>query len=478
MMPMFQNNTCSPFTPQDEHCALGNLVTYSVNASNYQHVQAAVKFARDHHLRLAIKNTGHDFLGRSTAKGGLGIWTHHLNAVEVIEHTSAGYTGPAMKMGAGTQAALAYTTAYKYGYRTSGGTCPTVGLAGGFTQGGGHGALSSEKGLAADNVLEWEVVTAEAELVTASPSKNSDLFWAISGGGGGTFGVVVSMTTKLWPEKPVAGAILSWNMTTIDAFWESYVFLQSGLTTLVDSGSVAIIGVTNSTISAQITAPSVNDETLESQLDYITTYLNDSSTPYTLSVKQFPTYFEHFTAFYGPLPNGIWPTSHLIGSRLFPRSFFASQSNLSTFVELSQEITKNNEWTISAVTLNANLSVAGIEAGYNAVHPSWRESLVHFTVYSSWDYSLPMDTLYERSERLTNHISPALEALTPGSGTYANEANWNQTGWQHAFFGDNWARLSDVKRTWDPDMVFYSRVSVGAEQWFEDAVSGRLCKLS
>ena len=80
-----------------------------------------------------------------------------------------------------------------------GGTCPTVGIAGGYTQGGGHSALSSLYGLSADNVLEWEVVTANGTQLTATSSSNQDLYWALSGGGGCTYGVVMSMTTKLYP---------------------------------------------------------------------------------------------------------------------------------------------------------------------------------------------------------------------------------------------------------------------------------------
>jgi hypothetical protein len=137
----------------------------------------------------------YSFIGKSTGKGGLGLWTHFLNSTEVIQnYTSPAYSGPAIRLGAGVQAYQAYEAAYAAGYRVTGGTCPTVGLAGGYTQGGGHGALSSSYGLGADNVLEWEVVTPKGELIVTSPQNHSDLHWALSGGGGGTFGVVVSMT--------------------------------------------------------------------------------------------------------------------------------------------------------------------------------------------------------------------------------------------------------------------------------------------
>ena len=87
--------------------------------------------------------------------------------------------------------------------------CPSVGLAGGFTQADGHSTLSSQYGLGADWVFEWKVVTATADHVIATRSKNADLYWALSGGGPGTCGVVISMTVRAHQDGAVGGASLS-----------------------------------------------------------------------------------------------------------------------------------------------------------------------------------------------------------------------------------------------------------------------------
>ena len=94
------------------------------------------------------------------------------------------------------------------------GTCPTVGIAGGYTSGGGHGVFTSRYGMAADNVLEWEVVTAAGQHLVATPTDPStrDLYWALSGGGAGTFAVVISMTTRVYPDGPMAGAGFGFNV--------------------------------------------------------------------------------------------------------------------------------------------------------------------------------------------------------------------------------------------------------------------------
>lgn len=88
------------------------------------------------------------------------------------------------------QAIEAYAFASAHNLAIVGGECPTVGLAGGYTQGGGHSSPSSKYGLAADRTLEWEVIDGRGNFLTATPTHNADLYWALSRSGGGTYGVV------------------------------------------------------------------------------------------------------------------------------------------------------------------------------------------------------------------------------------------------------------------------------------------------
>ena len=103
-----------------------------------------------------------------------------------------------------------YTAADARGLRVVGGACATVGLAGSFLQGGGHSTLSSTYGLGADQILQWEVVNANGTHLVASPSENEDLYWALSGGGGGTYGVVVCVTVKAFKDGTIGGAFLTY----------------------------------------------------------------------------------------------------------------------------------------------------------------------------------------------------------------------------------------------------------------------------
>ena len=190
MAPFFANRSCDPFSGEDAECVVGTYVNYAVNVSESRDVSKTVRFAQDHNIRLVIRNTGHDYNGKSTGAGSIGIWTHHLKDIKIVNYSSPSYDGKAIKVGAGVQGFEAYDVANASGLVVVGGECPTVGLAGGYTQGGGHSALASKYGLAADQTLEFEVVDGTGTFLRANRLENSDMFWALSGGGGGTYGVV------------------------------------------------------------------------------------------------------------------------------------------------------------------------------------------------------------------------------------------------------------------------------------------------
>jgi hypothetical protein len=132
-----------------------------------------------------LRNTGHDFLGRNTGAGSLSVWTHYLKGFELLQEYSQGqYTGMAARVGAGLETWEAHNYMARYGITLVVPLTDTVGPYGGFTAGGGHSTFSSYFGLGSDQVLSIEVVTAGGKFVTADPAQNSDLFWAMRGGGG------------------------------------------------------------------------------------------------------------------------------------------------------------------------------------------------------------------------------------------------------------------------------------------------------
>ncbi|TGO91654.1 hypothetical protein BPOR_0022g00390 [Botrytis porri] len=93
------------------------------------------------------------------------------------------------------------------------------GSAGGFTQSGGHGPLMGAYGVSDDQALEWEVVTATGQHLIVSPTHHADLYWALSGGEGGNFAVVLSMKIRVYNNGPVAGVAFSFKNDISTAYW-------------------------------------------------------------------------------------------------------------------------------------------------------------------------------------------------------------------------------------------------------------------
>ncbi|MEO7223903.1 MAG: FAD-binding oxidoreductase, partial [Devosia sp.] len=168
--------------------------------ANPADVQAAIRFARDNDLEIAIRGGGHSVAGNALVDGGLVIDLRHMHEVTVDPVARVATVGGGALMthlDRGTQ---------PYGLATTGGRVSTTG-AGGFTLGGGGGWLDRKFGLACDNLVSTEVVLANGEIVTASATEHPDLFWGLHGGGG-NFGVVTSMQLKLYPLTNVFGGVL------------------------------------------------------------------------------------------------------------------------------------------------------------------------------------------------------------------------------------------------------------------------------
>jgi FAD/FMN-containing dehydrogenase len=189
---------------------------YAVLAQSSADVAAAVNFAREHRVRLVVKGGGHSYVGGSNAPDSLLIWTRpNLRAAELhdrfVPRGAAGLVEPetAVSVGAGAIWMDVYdavtTTAGRY---VQGGGCTTVGVAG-LVQGGGFGSFSKGFGTAAANLLEAEVVTADGAVRIANAVRNPDLFWALKGGGGGTFGVVTRLTLRTHALPAFFGAVLA-----------------------------------------------------------------------------------------------------------------------------------------------------------------------------------------------------------------------------------------------------------------------------
>jgi FAD/FMN-containing dehydrogenase len=163
-----QNQQCYIESPQSVPCGQGRVSLYSAEVETAEHIQAAVNFAVKYNVKIAIKNSGHDFLGRSSAPYSLQISTYKMKNITVVNtfvpSVPSGITAPsgvrAVTLAAGVQEHDLYTYLATQGVMVVGGSANTVGIAGGYIQGGGHSIMGWIAGMASDNALEFTVVTA------------------------------------------------------------------------------------------------------------------------------------------------------------------------------------------------------------------------------------------------------------------------------------------------------------------------------
>ncbi|KAL3438484.1 hypothetical protein BDV09DRAFT_192012 [Aspergillus tetrazonus] len=387
------------------------------NEAQARNISKAIQFTTKYNIRTVIRNTGHDYNGKSTGAGALGIWTHHLKDIEIKDWKDSHYKGKAIKLGAGVQGHEAYEAADAQGLEVVGGECPTVGIAGGYTQGGGHSALASVHGLAADQVLQWEVIDGKGRFITATrDNEYSELFWALSGGGGGTYGVVWSMTSKAHPGTPVSGLNLTFTNAGIsqDTFYDAVGLYHATLPFLVDAGTMSIWYFTNTSFSlTPLTGPNIPVAKLKQLLQPFTDGLTDLGITYNLYAEQFPSYLAQFNGMQAAIEVGIAQ----YGGWLIPRSVVIE--NNAALTDGYRHITESGA-TFIGVGLNVSKAVSG------DVHNAMTEDYI-----------------------------PTLMALAPDSGAYMNEGDFRQPNWKEAFYGSNYNALRKVKAKYDPNDVFY-----------------------
>ncbi|KAL8279276.1 hypothetical protein RQP46_008313 [Phenoliferia psychrophenolica] len=439
--------------PQTGVCQQGRIPPFSITINTPQDAVRAVQFATAHKIKMVIKNTGHEYMGRSTGPDSLQIWTHQLkaltyNATFQPENCSAVAPSTAITMGAGVLAEDAYHFATKNNRTITLGAYGSVGVGGGFAMGGGHGPLGPKYGLAVDNLLQFKLVTAAGDFITANACHNKDLFSALRGGGGGSFGVVTEVTYLVHPPSefqvaqinvqpripaslltvtglPTAGLLTadavitdfltrlaSYSVGWADKGWAGYLFITAGNASFV-------------TFRSQQSLPSLQ------------ALVDDVMTPGAVNT-----------------PVGFGET---LAGRLIPRTAMATASDRATLAETIIKVKNLNTPTLSAQNVQSKTKPIALQIYSTGppgnstgegtlVNTNWRGSIWEVVVAQGWVEDFPQAIKNEYAQTTNSAMDP-LRALTgPGGGS---------------FFGTNYAQLLAIKQVWDPLNVFNVWKGVG-----------------
>jgi FAD/FMN-containing dehydrogenase len=482
---------------------------YVVEAKDARDVAAAVRFATAHKLRVVVRGGGHSYFGTSCAPDSLMIWTRALDQVELhdafVPEGCEAAPVHAVSLGAGCIWLHAYQAVTVQGGRyVQGGGCTTVGVSG-LVLGGGFGSYSKGFGMAAASLLEAEVVTADGRIRVVNACREPDLFWALKGGGGGTWGVVTRLTLATH-ELPNLFGSASWTVqATSDAAFHRLLgaFLDTYADTLFAphwGEQVRAEGDNKLIVSMVFQGLSQADaracwKNLEA---YVAAHPDDFKVVQPLGVVAVPAkMFWNGALLHSFAPSAVhlddrpgarpgdywWPGDgdQAAGfwsgyqSAWMPASLLQSAPGRARLTDAWFQASRH--WSM-AFHFNKGLAgatpAATAAARQTAMNPDVADAfalaITAALVPSKFPEQAPDNLSVPRYQagRIAAAMT-ALKAAAPDAGCYLNECDYFLADWQKGIWGEaNWRRLSAIKRRYDPDGLFIVHHGVGSEHWSAD----------
>jgi FAD/FMN-containing dehydrogenase len=484
---------------------------YAVAARRTEDVTAAVNFARANNLRLVVKGGGHSYLGTSNAPDSLLIWTRAM--ADIVVHDAFVAQGcaarqspqPAVSVGAGAIWMHTYNEVTTKGGRyVQGGGCGTVGVAG-LVQGGGFGSYSKTYGTAAASLLEAEIVTADGVARIANACTNPDLFWALKGGGGGTFGVVTRVTLRTHELPASFGGVAATIEASSDAAFRRLLarFVAFYATSLFDPRWGEIVNVRpHNRLEIQMASLGLDRPQAEAIwqpfLGWVAGLPDDftfATTPVFRSIPARHRWDPAFLKTYAPAAvrsddrpgasdgNIFWSANvseaghfiHDFESAWLPASLLRGdrQSELTDALIAAARH--------STVELHFQKGLAGgtgeaaASARDAATNPAVIDAFALAIVASEGPPAYPGLRGHEpdlrdarRNARQVAAAMAELRKVVPRAGSYVAESSYFEADWQNAYWGANYDRLLAVKTRYDPSGLFFVHHGVGSETWSAD----------
>jgi FAD/FMN-containing dehydrogenase len=481
---------------------------YAVAAEDAHDVAAAVNFARRHNLRLVVKGGGHSYFGASNAPDSLLVWTRSMNKVAmagafVAQGCPPDSAQPAVHVGAGAMWADAYAEVTTRGGRyVQGGGCTTVGVAG-LVQGGGFGNFSKGFGTAAANLIEIEVVTADGVVRIANACTNPDLFWALKGGGGGSFGVVTRLTLRTHALPEFFGAVFGEITAASDDAWRALVarFVEFyGASLFNQHWGETVSFKDGKTLKLSMVFQGLDQAQAQAVWAPFFAWARERkeysfAEPAVMAIpaRHFwnPQFFQKHApglttldARPGASPDHHFWTGdgeqagwfiHGYQSAWLPSGLLAQQQQARLVDALCAA---SSQWDVA---LHFNKGIAGAPKAAldatrdTAMNPAVLDAFALAIIAGGGGPAFPgmpgaaVDE--DRARRSATRIRGAMEALlksAPNAGAYVSESDYFQARWQDAYWGGNYARLARIKAAVDPGGLFFVHHGVGSEDWSAD----------
>jgi FAD/FMN-containing dehydrogenase len=416
-------------------------------------VATGLAFARRHGVPVAARCGGHSYAGWSSTSGLI---------LDVTRMAGVSVSGGTAVVGAGTRLIDFYSGLAAHGRGVPGGSCATVGIAG-LTLGGGIGVVSRAYGLTSDNVLSLEIVTADGQVRTCSPSQNPDLYWACRGGGGGNFGVVTSFTFRTHPVGEIILFFLSWPWSAAEkviAGWQSWAphapdALWSNLHLAAAPG-----GGTPSIEVGGTYLGSVGDAYAELEKLYAAVG-SDPSSPFLESTTWLHAMLVEASSLCQTVAECHLPTQNPAGqlsraSEYAKSDFFTRPLNSSGIGTLLSGV-ENLQLVSGAPGGSGGIAFDAMGGAVNRVAPGatayvHRNALFQAQYTTGWTPGAASAGV-ARQHAWQRAFWRSMRPYASGQA-YQNYIDPDLANWRQAYYGANYARLTRVKAAHDPDRVF------------------------
>jgi FAD/FMN-containing dehydrogenase len=480
---------------------------YAVRAQGAADVAAAVRFASKHNLRLVVKGGGHSYLGGSNAPDSLLVWTRAMDGIELhdafVPRGSPAAPVQAVSLGAGCIWGRVYrAVCVGAGRYVQGGGCTTVGVAG-LVHGGGFGSFSKGFGIAAASLLEAEIVTADGQIRLVNAAHDPDLFWALKGGGGGTFGIVTRLTLKTHELPAMLGGMSFKVEAASDESFERLLaaFLDFSREALVNRHwgeraqarpdrrldlDMSFHGLSDDQAKAvwrpfldrveanaaewkivqpfiALAAPARRFWDADFLSKAIPQEVKRNAAPgarggdywWAGDGDQVGIFWSRYTSMW--LPVSLLSRAGL--ERLARAWSEASRHRPVTF-HFNKGLAGASPETIAAsrdTAMNPEVlgafALAIIADGEDPAYSGWSEPNTHKAVAAA---------------AAVEAADLALRRAAPGAGSYMSECDYFLRDWKHASWGHHWRRLEAIKQRYDPDGLFIVHHGVGSDRWSSD----------
>ncbi|PPQ79352.1 hypothetical protein CVT24_007456 [Panaeolus cyanescens] len=475
---------CDPFgdvSDPTNTCFQGRVPWGVVKVKTISDIQKTVRFASKHNLKLIVKNTGHENLGRSFGQQSIMLWTHNMQEIKfsnrfVPKGAPRGTTGvTAVTIEPGVQWGRLYKEVADRGQLIVGGIGAggSVGAGGGWPMGGGHSVLSPFYGLGVDNILEETVVLPSGEHVTANRYTNPDLFWALRGGGGPSFGILTSVTYKTHPAPPVTAAFLVANTTTEEGRAELFKEWVKIHPTLVDSGWAGFWPYSGTQFFLTLMAmgsPPTNHKANATLQGFYDTIKNIEGVEIDLEVTR------PYTGFQQWYDENFINSQHGIGFNYTIGDFSGVPAAVAS-VLIPRETFENDPEELANALLELDDArpflvgggvVSKVAPDAMAVNPAFRGMLSDITIALSWNVTTATPQEVLSVEQTVTEWADGIRAVTKSPGAYVNEAEILVPKFQDAYWGSNYPRLRAIKQKIDPKDLLIVRQGVNSEGWDDE----------